>query len=252
MTHGLTMHLELSRVFKTYGRSRALDSVSMSLEPGQVVAVLGANGAGKSTLLRVLSGLVKADHGEVRYDDRLFRHDDLELRRRIFFLPDFPPMLDGVSMLANLGVLLKVYAADGPGAPERLVDWLQKLDLLELAEKPINTLSRGQIYKSALAALMTIDPELWLLDEPLASGMDPRGLSVLRSEVRAAAARGRTVVFSTQILEAAERLADRACVLHRGELRLFESIETLRTRGGADGDPSDPVVAALLDQLRDP
>ncbi|MCX5789345.1 MAG: ATP-binding cassette domain-containing protein, partial [Elusimicrobia bacterium] len=114
--------------------------------------------------------------------------DDLELRRQIFFLPDFPPMLDGVSMLANLGVLLKVYAADGPGAPERLVDWLQKLDLLELAEKPIDTLSRGQIYKSALAALLTIDPELWLLDEPLASGMDPRGLSVLRSEVRAAAA----------------------------------------------------------------
>ena len=229
------MHLELSRVFKTYGRSRALDSVSMSLEPGQVVAVLGANGAGKSTLLRVLSGLVKADHGEVRYDDRLFRHDDLELRRRIFFLPDFPPMLDGVSMLANLGVLLKVYASDGPGAPERLVDWLQKLDLLELAEKPINTLSRGQIYKSALAALLTIDPELWLLDEPLAS-----------------ATRGRTVVFSTQILEAAERLADRACVLHRGEVRLFESIDALRVRGGADGDPSDPVMAALLDQLRDP
>lgn len=246
------MHLELSRVTKAYGRSRALGSVSMSLDPGRVVAVLGANGAGKSTLLRVLSGLVKPDRGEVRYDDRLYRHDDLELRRRIFFLPDLPPLLDGTSLLANLGVLLKVYAADGPGAPERLVDWLQKLDLLELAEKPINTLSRGQIYKSALAALLTIDPELWLLDEPLASGMDAQGLSVLRSEVRAAAARGRTVVLSTQILEVAERLADQACVLHRGEIRLLESIEALRSRCGTAGDFSDPVVAALLEQLRDP
>lgn len=242
------MHLELSRVCKTYGNTRALDSLSLSLEPGKVVAVLGSNGAGKSTLLRVLSGLVKPDRGEVLYDGQAFDSNDLALRRRIVFLPDFPPFFDGVPLIDNLGILLKVYHADGPEAPDRILHWLQQFDLLELAEKPIHTLSRGQIYKTALAALLTIDPELWLLDEPLASGMDPQGLGVLRAEIRAAAARGRTIVFSTQIVEVAERLADIGWVLHKGELRLNESIGTLRSRGG---DTSDPVIAALLSQLRD-
>ena len=243
------MHLELSRVSKTYGNTRALDSLSLTLEPGKVIALLGSNGAGKSTLLRMLSGLVRPDQGEVLYDGQSFDSNNLGLRRRIVFLPDFPPFFDGVPMIDNLGILLKVYHADGPGAPERILHWVQQFDLLELAEKPIHTLSRGQIYKTALAALLTIDPELWLLDEPLASGMDPQGLGVLRAEIRAAAARGRTIVFSTQIVEVAERLADIGWVLHKGELRLNESIETLRARGG---DTSDPVITALLSQLRDP
>lgn len=169
------MHLELSQVSKTYGKTRALDSVSMELRPGQVVALLGSNGAGKSTLLRMLAGLVKPDRGEIRYDGQEFNINDLALRRRLFFLPDFPPVFVGESVLTNLGRLLRLYQADGGDAPERLVQRMQALDLLELAEKPIEQLSRGQSYKSVLAALLTIDPELWLLDEPLASGMDPRG-----------------------------------------------------------------------------
>jgi ABC-2 type transport system ATP-binding protein len=243
------MHLELSQVSKTYGKTRALDSVSMELQPGQVIALLGSNGAGKSTLLRLLSGLVKPDRGEIRYDGQEFDINDLALRRRLFFLPDFPPVFVGESVLSNLGLLLRLYQADGGDAPDRLVQRMQALDLLELAEKPIEQLSRGQSYKAVLAALLTIDPELWLLDEPLASGMDPQGLAVLRSEVRAAAARGRTIVFSTQILEAAERLADTVCVLHRGQIRLFEPIASLRHHAE---NPTDAVIDALLKSLRDP
>ena len=110
-------------------------------------------------------------------------------------------------------------------------------------------LSRGQLYKAALVALLAIDPELWLLDEPLASGMDPQGLAVLRTEVRKAAGRGRTILFTTQILEAAERLADRACVLHKGSLHLTASIAQLRS---ASTTGTDGVLDALLQGLRDP
>ena len=106
-----------------------------------------------------------------------------------------------------------------------------------------------QFDASPQVALLAIDPELWLLDEPLASGMDPQGLAVLRAEVRKAAGRGRTVLFTTQILEVAERLADRACVLHKGSLHLTASIAQLRS---ASTTGTDGVLDALLQGLRDP
>lgn len=243
------MQVTFHSVDKVYGRTRALDGIQLDIDPGQIVAVLGANGAGKTTLLRMAAGLIRPDRGSVTYDGEPFRADDLALRRRLFFLPDFPPHFSGESLLHSLGLLLRLYEADGPDAPKKVAHWLEAFDLLELAEAPVAALSRGQSYKAALIALLVIDPELWLLDEPLASGMDPRGLSILREEAREASRRGRTLLYTTQLLEAAERFADRACILHRGEVRVFESMATLRARAT---DPADGVLAPLLEPLRDP
>lgn len=245
------MRVEVHRVSKIYGGIRALDDLSLSLEPGRVVALLGENGAGKSTLLRVLSGLIRPDRGDVLYDGQSLDPSNLPLRRRIMFLPDFPPVFSGESVLRNLGLLLRLYQADGGDAPGRLAQWMEALNLLELSERPIEELSRGQVYKVVLSALLTIDPELWLLDEPLASGMDPRGLAILRREVRSAAARGRTVAFTTQIIEAAARIADDACVIHRGALQRCVPMNQL-IRPTASGLHSAGIEDEFLDGLRDP
>jgi ABC-type multidrug transport system ATPase subunit len=242
------VNVELSAVDKTYGRIRALDGVSLSLAPGQIIAILGSNGAGKTTLLRCLAGLIRPDQGEVTYDGRPFAVGDLELRRRMMFLPDFPPHFSSETVLRSLGLVLRIYGADGPEAPERVLHWLRAFDLLHLAEAPVESLSRGQSYKVALLTLLVIDPELWLLDEPLASGMDPRGLSLFKSEARAAAARGRTILYTTQVLEAAERFADRVCILHQGEVRVFETVANLRHRVG---ETDDGVLASVLNSLHE-
>lgn len=242
------MHLDLIAVDKTYGRTRALDGVSLSVTPGQIIAVLGSNGAGKTTLLRCLAGLIRPDNGEVTYDGRPFAVGDLALRRRIVFLPDFPPHFSSETVLRSLGLVLRIYEADGPDAPDRVVHWLRAFDLLHLAEAPVESLSRGQSYKVALIALLVIDPELWLLDEPLASGMDPRGLSLFKAEARAAAARGRTILYTTQVLEAAERFADRVCILHQGEVRVFETVAELRNRVA---DTGDGILASVLNSLHE-
>jgi len=107
------MHVELQNVCKAYGKVRALDRLFIDLDPGKVVAVLGSNGAGKSTLLRILSGIIQPDDGGVLYDGQRLALDNLDLRRRIFFLPDFPPVFPGESVLSNIGLLLRIYEADG-------------------------------------------------------------------------------------------------------------------------------------------
>ncbi len=242
------MNVELSAVEKIYGRTRALDRVTLSLMPGQIVAVLGSNGAGKTTLLRCLAGLIRPDRGEVTYDGEHFSTENLTLRRRLFFLPDFPPHFAGEPVLRNLGLMLRIYEADGDAAPERVIHWLRAFDLLDLAEAPVESLSRGQAYKVALISLLIIDPDLWLLDEPLASGMDPHGLSVFKSEARAAAARGRTILYTTQVLEAAERFSDRVCILHEGEVRIFDTLQSLRDRVT---DQGDGILASVIASLHE-
>jgi ABC-type multidrug transport system ATPase subunit len=213
------VHIELSQLCKTYEKSKALDNVSLVIEPAQIIALIGLNGAGKTTLLRCLSGIVAPSRGQVLYDGEVFRRNRTDLRRRMMFLPDFPAMYAHMTALEHIALMARIYDRDTHALEEPLLRVLGELDLLPVAQSAIAKLSRGQLYKVALAALVLINPELWLLDEPFASGLDPQGLAMLKDYVRAAAKAGATVIYTTQILEIAERFADRLCVIDRGELR---------------------------------
>ena len=241
------MKIELQGVSKSFGKLRALDRVQMEIAPGQIVAVLGQNGAGKSTLLRTLAGFVAPDQGQLLFDDQPFRRDRVDLRRQIIFLPDFPFAFTDMTILRHLGMMLSVYEAAVPGVEERVLEILRDFDLLPLAETPLAFLSRGQMYKSMLAGLLAVDPAVWLLDEPFASGMDPQGFNSFKKHARAAAQRGRTIIYSTQLLDVAERFSDRVCVVHQGEIRAFDSVDNLRSRTGGSGD----VLEAVFQQLRE-
>lgn len=228
------MKIELEGVSKHFGPVTALDDVSLAIDPGEVVAVVGANGAGKTTLLRLLAGIAAPTRGELRYDGEVFRRDRLDLRRRFAFLADVPCCFPEMTVLRHIGMVLRLYEAVRPDSAEAVAEMLREFEILPLVETRLERLSRGQSYKAALVALMAVDPELWLLDEPFASGMDPHGLSAFRRHMREAAGRGRTIVYTTQILELAERSADRVCVLHRGRVRAFDRVDALRGRAGGD------------------
>ena len=225
------MKIELRSVSKSYGKARALDRASLEIQQGQIVAILGANCAGKTTLLRCLAGIAAPDGGDIVYDDQPFSRDDLELRRRISFLPDFPVVFYEMSVLRHIGMVLRVYERDLEGIEERVLQLLRDFDLFTIAENPLNTLSRGQVYKAALAALIAVNPDVWLLAEPFASGMDRHGINTVKRYAREAVAEGRTVIYSTQILEIVEKFSDKVCILHQGEVRAFDSVALLENAG---------------------
>ncbi|KAF0180611.1 MAG: ABC transporter ATP-binding protein [Limisphaerales bacterium] len=241
------MRIELRGVLKDYGGTRALDHVKLEFAPGQIVALLGANGAGKSTLLRCLGGVIAPSKGDIYFDDEPFRRDRLDQRRRFAFLPDFPFLFPEKTVLRNISIILRLYEADGSGAEDRVLALLREFDLLPLAQMPVAALSRGQSYKTALVGLLAVDPDLWLLDEPFASGMDPHAINAFKTHARTAVARGRTVIYSTQILEVAERFCDRACVIQQGEIRAFASVTQLREQAADKAN----VLQSLLDSLRE-
>ncbi len=241
------MKTELRGVSKRYKRVVALNKVTLEIAPGQIVAVLGSNGAGKTTLLRCLAAIASPDDGDIYYDDQPLRRDRLDLRRRFFFLPDFPSVFWGQSILRNLGIVLRLYEADQSGVEEKVLELLREFDLVPHAATPIEFLSRGQTYKAALAGLIAVNPEVWLLDEPFASGMDPQGINVFKSSAREAVKNGATIIYTTQLLDLAERFADRICVLHDGELRAFDTVANLRSQVGT----GDNFLEDLFRKLRE-
>jgi ABC-2 type transport system ATP-binding protein len=244
-----SMRISIESLSKRYGRVRALDNATLAIEPGQILAVMGVNGAGKTTLLRCLSAVVTGS-GTILYDGQRFTRGSMSLRRRIAFLPDFPIAFPHHTVLRHIGMVLRLYEADNPKIEPRVLELLRGFDLLPLIDTRMAQLSRGQAYKTALAALLAADSELLLLDEPFSSGMDPNGITFLKRQARAAAARGKTVIYSTQILDIAETLSDRVLVIDRGQVRYYAPLAELE--GALTSNQGGGVLEQLFQQLQSP
>lgn len=247
---GATTHIELTNLTKRYRSIAALSDVSATIAPGQIVAVVGANGAGKTTLLRCLAGVAAPTRGEVRYDGQVFHREQIDVRKKFAFLPDVPVIYPEMTVLQHMAMVLRLYETKRQGLAAMVLELLRDLDLVPLAESRLKRLSRGQTYKAALAAVIAVDPDVWMFDEQFASGIDQSGLSVFRRRARHAAARGRTILYTTQLLELAEQFADRVMVLHQGELRVFDDIEALRRRDGGKSGVLERVFSELRQETR--
>jgi ABC-type multidrug transport system ATPase subunit len=139
------MKLSLDGVSKRSWKYWALDHVSMEVEAGQILAVLGANGAGKTTLLCALAGIVGPTKGTIRYDGEIFHRGQLDLRRRLMFLADFPMLFAKPSLLWHISMCVRLFEVPEP-QDDKVIDVLEHLDLLTLSTKPMRELSRGQVY----------------------------------------------------------------------------------------------------------
>jgi ABC-type multidrug transport system ATPase subunit len=230
------MRIQLDRLSKRYGRQSALEEVSLTIEPGQIVAVVGTNGAGKSTLLRLLAAILAPSSGAILLDGQRLDRGRLDLRRRLALLPDLSPVPAGATPIDYIDLVVSAYSARRRGLTELAVGLLDDLDLLPLIDTPAANMSRGQAYKVALAGMLAVSPDLWLCDEPFASGMDPQGLAVYRNHAQKTAGRGGTVLYTTQIVELAEQFSDRVLILDGGRLHACQPVENLRDRALWPGD----------------
>lgn len=228
------MKVELAGITKSYGHICALNEVRLEFAPGRIVAVIGLNGAGKSTLLQAMAGLLAFKKGDVYYDDELFTRDRVDLRKRLAFLPDFPVVYGNMTVLEHIAMVLRLYEKDGPDAEKRVINLLRAFSMVPLARAPIYGLSRGQFYKAALIAIIAADPELWLLDEPMASGMDALGLREFQKCAAEAACHGTTVIYTTQILSVAEQFSDEIVVLDEGRVHAHGPISKIDGNGNLE------------------
>jgi ABC-2 type transport system ATP-binding protein len=239
----MTSVISTGSLVKTFGRTRALDGLDLTVSQGEVHGFLGPNGAGKSTTIRVLLGLLRSDSGEVSLLGGDPWRDAVELHRRLAYVPgevNLWPNLTGGEAIDLFGALR------GGLDPKRRNELLERFDLDPT--KKCRTYSKGNRQKVAVVAAFASDVELYLLDEPT-SGLDPLMDAVFRDCVREARAAGKTILLSSHILAEVEALADRVTIIRLGKAVESGTLADLRhlTRTSISVQTARPVTG--LDAL---
>ncbi|MDE0331316.1 MAG: ABC transporter ATP-binding protein [Nitrospinae bacterium] len=214
--------LEALGVSRRYGWRWALRDLSISVSPGETLALLGKNGSGKTTLLKTFTGLFRPTEGVVRlHGEQITR----EAKGRIGLLSHEPMLYAGLSIRENLVYFAKLFGMESGDIPARVECIAETLGIGERLDEPVRVLSQGVRQRAALARALLHDPEIVLLDEPY-SGLDPEAAGRLTNVVRALCEhRGRIVVFTTHDLSKAFEMAERIAVLAGGRLVYEENVE---------------------------
>ncbi len=208
------MSLVVDGVVKRFGAVTALDGLSFEAPAGQVFGFLGANGAGKTTTMRIALGVIQPDAGAITWDGR----STLDLPRAVFgYLPEERGLYPRMRVLDQLVFFAGLHGVPADQARRRARDWLERLRIPELADRPAEELSKGNQQKIQFLAAVLHDPEVLLMDEPF-TGLDPVNASLLREAFLELRERGRTLVFSTHQMETVEAMCESVAIIDQGRL----------------------------------
>ena len=240
--------LEVRNLTKRYHRIPAVDGVSFTIQPGEVLGYLGPNGAGKSTTVKVLIGLIEPTNGEILFHGRDVRSDWPGFLRSVGYVPEEPhlyPQLSGREYLQLVGRLR--------GLPRRVLeprmDELFRLfSLWEDRHAPLASYSKGMRQKILISAALLDNPSLLILDEPF-SGLDVNTAIMLRSLIHALAEQGKMILYSSHVLEVVEKVCSSVLILRKGKAVAHDRVERLRD---LMSQPSLEGVFTQLTEQEDP
>ncbi len=238
--------LEVAGLSRAYGERLALDGVSLVVKPGEIVGLLGANGAGKSTLLRTAAGLQPPDAGSVRVAGYDVWEAPLAARAALGYAAEEPVFHEELSAAEYLAFVAAVRDLPPDAARARAVSTAAGLELAERLDDPVRGYSHGMRKKLSFLAAVLHRPAVLLCDEAL-EGFDAPSAIAAKAELRALAAAGCAVLFSSHVTETVERLCDRVVILRRGRV----AATLARGAWGAPADAHSPLERAFLETLRE-
>jgi ABC-2 type transport system ATP-binding protein len=220
--------LNVRNVTKRYGDVTAVDSLSFSVSPGKIYGLIGPNGAGKSTSIRMIMNILAPDTGSIELEGKPFADED---RNRIGYLPEERGLYKKQTLIETLLYLAALKGCPSSVAQGRVDPWLERFGLSEYKNKKLDSLSKGMSQKAQFIATVLHEPDLVFLDEPF-SGLDPVSADELLGIIRELKDSGKLVLFSTHVMEQAEKVCDHIIMLDRGKKILDGDLrEIKRSRG---------------------
>jgi ABC-2 type transport system ATP-binding protein len=240
--------IELHALSKSYDRGRvpAVKDLTLTVKTGELFGVLGLNGAGKSTTIRMIAGLLRPDAGRVLLNGVDVRRDPLRAKAMLGYCPDEPLLYETMSGARFLGFIADVFGVPADARVTRARELAERFELTDALGDPISSYSHGMRQKLSLAAALLHDPQVLVLDEPMV-GLDPRAAFVLKQTMRQLCEAGKTVFFSTHIMEVAERLCDRVGIIDHGQLLAAAPLEELRRNAGEQGATLEKLFLEMTD-----
>ena len=221
--------VDVDRVTKRFSGHTAVDGLSLSVEPGIIYGLLGPNGAGKTTTIRMIMDIYDPDEGSVRLFGTVA--GGRTYSAKIGYLPEERGLYPKMRVLDVLVFLAEAKGVSRRVARAKAIEWLDRLGLADWRMRKVSDLSKGMQQKVQFISTILHDPDLLILDEPF-SGLDPVNSQMLRDTVLDARRRGKTILFSTHIMEHAEKLCDRLCIIARGKKLIDGTLSEVKQRHG--------------------
>lgn len=225
------MSVEVKNITKLYGTQKALDNVSFSVEPGQVVGFLGPNGAGKSTMMKIITCFLPQNAGTVTVDGFDVTADPIKVRERVGYLPEHNPLYHDMYVKEFLSFVAGIQVPSN-NIESRVKEMIEVTGLGLEQHKKIGALSKGYRQRVGLAQAMIHNPSVLILDEPT-TGLDPNQLVEIRQLIKNIG-KEKTVILSTHIMQEVEAICDRVIIINQGQIVADDKTSMLQEKSEAE------------------
>lgn len=240
--------LKIENVTGGYINIPVLKNISFEVGDGELIGLIGLNGAGKSTTINEIIGLLTPYQGQISIDGLTLAQDQAEYRKKIGFIPETPSLYEELTLREHLETVAMAYDLDYDEAMARAT---KLLELFRLSDKlewfPIN-FSKGMKQKVMIICAFMVNPSLFIVDEPFL-GLDPLAISDLTELLAQEKAKGKAILMSTHVLDAAEKMCDRFVILHQGQIRAIGTLAELREAFGDETATLNDIYMSLTKEV---
>ncbi|EEH98282.2 hypothetical protein CSBG_01908 [Clostridium sp. 7_2_43FAA] len=220
--------LEIIDLKKSFGEKQVLKGINLKINKGSIIGYIGPNGAGKSTTVKIIMGLVTGYTGEIRIFGEDISKDDGSYKKKIGYVPEVPEIYDSLTGKEYLTLIAQLYDIDYDKADDKARKLMDILGIADVYEKRISSYSKGMKQKLILISSLIHDPEILFLDEPL-SGLDANSVMIIKEILSYLAKEGKTIFYSSHIMEVVEKISDRIILINNGEIVADGNFEELKS-----------------------
>lgn len=224
--------LEISNLTKIYGNNfKAVDDVSFTVNDGEICGFLGPNGAGKSTTIKCLTGILNYSDGTIKINGVNLKESPVAAKKLMGYVPDEHVIYEGLTGLQYISFICDVFDVSPSDRKERIEKYANEFGMADKLNNLIGSYSHGMKQKISVIAALVHEPEVFVLDEPL-TGLDPQSAFILKSIMQNYAAKGKTVFFSSHVLEVVEKLCTKVAIIDKGKLLTVCDMRELKEKRG--------------------
>lgn len=210
--------IEIKNVSKTYnGKKKVLNNVSFKIESGEIFAFIGHNGAGKTTMIKCIMGILDFEEGDILVDNKSIKEEPLECKRIMAYVADNPDLYENMRAIDFINFICDMYEVSEDIRRENTLKYTKMFEIEDKLNDDISSFSHGMKQKVALIAALAHNPKVLIMDEPFV-GLDPKAVYDMKEIMRDMAKEGKTIFFSTHILDVAEKLCDRVAIIKDGTI----------------------------------
>ncbi len=219
--------LRIEQLTKKYGLKKAVDDLSLHIQPGEIYGFIGHNGAGKTTTIKACCGILQFDAGEIYIDGVSVKEKPLDCKAKLAYIPDNPDLYEFMTGIQYLNFVADVFGVSASDRQARIKKYGDTFALTEDLAQPISSYSHGMKQKLAVISALIHEPKLVIMDEPFV-GLDPKASHLLKEIMREICNNGGAIFFSTHVLEVAEKLCDKVAIIKGGKLIKSGTMEEVK------------------------